>query len=66
MTDLEKAEAALEAAWDAWHYLRISETWDAWEAVDAWHGSETWAAWEAVEAAKEAVMAAKAAQEKPE
>ena len=60
MNDLEKAEAALEAAWDAWHY---SETWDAWEAVDAWHCSETW---EAVEAAKEAVMAAKAAQEKPE
>jgi hypothetical protein len=48
VTELEKAEAALEAARDAWHY------------------SETWGAWEAVEAAKEAVMAAKAAQEKPE
>lgn len=32
MTEIEKADAALKAAWDAWHY---SETWSAWEAVEA-------------------------------
>jgi len=31
VTELEKAEAALEKAWDQWH---SSETWSAWEAVE--------------------------------